>query len=200
METEPLLAEEEDENSRKSSSWISNIFSSSSDGKDQDENEDVVHVFSLATGHLYERLMRIMMLSVVKRASVRVKFWLLENFLSPSFKDWIPEMAKTYGFDIQFITYKWPTWLRRQTEKQRIIWGYKILFLDVLFPLDVKKIIYIDADQVVRADVKELRDLDLKGHAYAYVMFERENFNHVTHFITTTYSYSVSDSLLVRKE
>ncbi len=175
METESLLAEDEDENDRKSSNWISNMFSSSS-GKEQDENsEDVVHVFSLATGHLYERLMRIMMLSVVKRSSVRVKFWLLENFLSPSFKDWIPEMAKNYGFDVEFVTYKWPTWLRRQTEKQRIIWGYKILFLDVLFPLDVKKIIYIDADQVVRADVKELRDLDLKGHAYAYTPFCKSN-------------------------
>ena len=31
----------------------------------------------------------------------------------------------------------------QQTDKQRIIWGYKILFLDVMFPLDVKKIIFV---------------------------------------------------------
>jgi UDP-glucose:glycoprotein glucosyltransferase len=49
---------------------------------------------------------------------------------------------------VAFITYSWPAWLRKQTVKQRIIWGYKILFLDVLFPLDVTKIIYVDADQV----------------------------------------------------
>jgi len=36
------------------------------------------------------------------------------------------------------------------------MWGYKIIFLDVLFPLDLKKIIYVDADQVVRGDLKEL--------------------------------------------
>lgn len=60
------------------------------------------------------------------------------------------------------MTYKWPSWLRRQTEKQRIIWGYKILFLDVLFPINLTKIIYIDADQTVRADMTELRDMDLK--------------------------------------
>jgi len=54
---------------------------------------------------------------------------------------------------------------------QRIIWGYKILFLDVLFPLDVKKVIYVDADQIVRADLKELWDLDLEGHAYGYTPF-----------------------------
>lgn len=50
---------------------------------------------------------------------------------------------------MEFVTYKWPEWLRRQSEKQRIIWGYKILFLDVLFPLHVDKIIYVDADQVI---------------------------------------------------
>ena len=39
--------------------------------------------------------------------------------------------------------------------------SYKILFLDVLFPINVKKIIYVDADQVVRSDLKELWDMDL---------------------------------------
>jgi hypothetical protein len=38
------------------------------------------------------------------------------------------------------VTYKWPEWLTQQTQKQRIIWGYKILFLDVLFPLNIKKV------------------------------------------------------------
>lgn len=41
-------------------------------------------------------------------------------------------------------------WLNQQKEKQRIIWGYKILFLDVMFPLDVKKILFVDTDQIVR--------------------------------------------------
>jgi hypothetical protein len=42
---------------------------------------------------------------------------------------------------------------------------YKILFLDVLFPLGLKKVIYIDADQVVRSDIAELWDHDLKVRA-----------------------------------
>ncbi len=69
------------------------------------------------------------------------------------------------------VTYKWPNWLRQQTEKQRIIWGYKILFLDVLFPLNISKVIYVDADQVFRTDIKELWDMDLQGHPYAYTPF-----------------------------
>lgn len=57
-------------------------------------------------------------------------------------------MAKEYGFQYELVQYKWPRWLHQQTEKQRIIWGYKILFLDVLFPLAVDKILFVDADQV----------------------------------------------------
>ena len=62
---------------------------------------------------------------------------------------------------MEFVTYKWPEWLRRQSEKQRIIWGYKILFLDVLFPLHVDKIIYVDADQVRR--VREMKERGGRG-------------------------------------
>lgn len=60
----------------------------------------------------------------------------------------IPHMAAVYGFQYELVQYKWPRWLHQQTEKQRLIWGYKILFLDVLFPLAVDKIIFVDADQV----------------------------------------------------
>lgn len=57
-------------------------------------------------------------------------------------------MAKEYSFQYELVQYKWPRWLHQQTEKQRIIWGYKILFLDVLFPLVVDKFLFVDADQV----------------------------------------------------
>jgi len=53
-----------------------------------------LHVFSLASGHAYERFLKIMMLSVTKRASRPVTFWLVENFLSPQFKQAIPALAE----------------------------------------------------------------------------------------------------------
>ena len=34
---------------------------------------------------------------------------------------------------VAYVTYKWPEWLTQQTQKQRIIWGYKILFLHSLY-------------------------------------------------------------------
>lgn len=104
-----------------------NLFSGSNEqmiGANSDD--DVIHVFSLATGHLYERFLKIMMLSVTKRTSSKVKFWLFENFLSPTFKASALAMAKRIGCEVEFVTYKWPEWLRAQSEKQRIIWGYKV--------------------------------------------------------------------------
>lgn len=135
------------------------------------DKDDVINIFSVASGHLYERFLRIMMLSVLKHTKTPVKFWFLKNYLSPTFKEFIPHMAKKYGFQYELVQYKWPRWLHQQTEKQRIIWGYKILFLDVLFPLAVDKILFVDADQIVRTDLKELRDFDLEGAPYGYTPF-----------------------------
>ena len=171
MEVEGGGAGGEGSGVRSSLSKVLSKGNKSSGSKAASDDDETLHVFSLATGHLYERMLKIMMLSVTKRTSMNVKFWLLENFLSPAFKTAAQAMANHYGFQVEFITYKWPDWLRQQTEKQRIIWGYKILFLDVLFPLSVKKIIYVDADQVLRADLKELWDLDLKGRPYGYTPF-----------------------------
>ena len=132
---------------------------------------ETIHVFSVASGHLYERFLKIMMLSVRRHTRNPLKFWFIKNWLSPRFKDFLPHIAAEYGFEYELVTYKWPTWLNRQTEKQRIIWAYKLLFLDVLFPLTLDKIIFVDADQVVRADLRELWEMDLRGAPYAYTPF-----------------------------
>lgn len=127
-----------------------------------------INIFSVASGHLYERMLNIMMLSVMKHTNHTVKFWFIEQFLSPSFKHFLPHMAAEYGFKYELVTYKWPHWLRQQSEKQREIWGYKILFLDVLFPLDLDKVIFVDADQIVRTDMHDLVTHDLQGAPYGF--------------------------------
>ncbi|KDP38843.1 hypothetical protein JCGZ_05000 [Jatropha curcas] len=192
MEHENLLVSSDDDNhsQRKNkgsnNNWNSNIFKWASgliggQGK-KDENTSTEHgkctrrgkpinIFSIASGHLYERFLKIMILSVLKNTNRPVKFWFIKNYLSPQFKDVIPYMAQEYGFEYELITYKWPSWLHKQKEKQRIIWAYKILFLDVIFPLSLEKVIFVDADQVVRADMGELYDMDIKGRPLAYTPF-----------------------------
>jgi hypothetical protein len=134
--------------------------------------DETVHIFSLASGLLYERFLRIMMKTAVERASRPLKFWILGNFLSPAFRHAVNSGAlatavgaqviaslirwrscSTIGrlsasecarvrlivddcvpHQVAIVQYDWPSHLREQTEKQRLIWGYKILFLDVLFP------------------------------------------------------------------
>ncbi|TQS35152.1 hypothetical protein Golomagni_04435 [Golovinomyces magnicellulatus] len=132
------------------------------------QNQADINIFSVASGHLYERMLNIMMVSVMKHTKHSVKFWFIKQFLSPSFKDFIPHLAEEYGFTYEMVTYKWPHWLRAQSEKQREIWGYKILFLDVLFPLSLDKVIFVDADQIVRTDMIELVKLDLHGAPYGF--------------------------------
>ncbi|KAJ7513036.1 glycosyltransferase family 24 protein [Mycena galericulata] len=134
-----------------------------------------INIFTVASGLLYERFVSIMILSVLRNTNSTVKFWFIENFLSPSFLEFIPHLAEAYNFQYELVTYKWPSWLRAQKEKQRIIWAYKILFLDVLFPMDLKKVIFVDADQIVRADLKELVDLNLHGAPYGYTPMGDDN-------------------------
>ncbi|KAH7929980.1 glycosyltransferase family 24 protein [Leucogyrophana mollusca] len=143
----------------------------------QGDGQADINIFTVASGLLYERFASIMILSVLRNTKSSVKFWFIENFLSPTFLEFIPHMAAEYGFQYELVTYKWPSWLRAQKEKQRIIWAYKILFLDVLFPMDLKKVIFVDADQIVRADLQELVDLDLHGAPYGYTPMGDDNYD-----------------------
>jgi len=176
-EKEDVLSEEgtiKEESNDKIWGKLKKKLGMSSDENSSESNKkpaEKINIFSVASGHLYERLLSVMTLGVMKHTKTPVKFWLIENFLSPSFKNFIPHLAKEYGFEYELVTYKWPHWLRTQSEKQRTIWAYKILFLDVLFPLSLDKVIFVDADQIVRADLKELVEMDLHGAPYGYTPF-----------------------------
>lgn len=148
--------------------FASGILSGTGKSVSTTEKHADINIFSVASGHLYERMLNIMMVSVMRNTKHTVKFWFIEQFLSPSFKSFLPHLAKEYGFSYEMVTYKWPHWLRGQREKQREIWGYKILFLDVLFPLSLDKVIFVDADQIVRTDMHDLVTLDLAGAPYGF--------------------------------
>ncbi|KAJ6624174.1 hypothetical protein B0H10DRAFT_1943373 [Mycena sp. CBHHK59/15] len=111
--------------------------------KDTDETATLVpvsgqadiNIFTAASGLLYERFVSIMILSVLRNTNSTVKFWFIENFLSPS-----------------FLAYKFCS------STSYSLW-----------------IIFVDADQIVRADLKELVDLDLHGAPYEYTPMGDDN-------------------------
>jgi UDP-glucose:glycoprotein glucosyltransferase len=146
------------------------------------DDDGYVHVFSLASGALYERFLRIMMKSAAERCSKPIKFWVLGNFLSAAFRREITSGAleAAVGAKVHVVTYSWPSHLRYQSEKQRLIWGYKILFLDVLFPQHVKKVVYVDADQIVQGDLASLWNLDLEGRPIGMTPFCTRDENKLT--------------------
>jgi UDP-glucose:glycoprotein glucosyltransferase len=132
---------------------------------------DTIHIFAVVSGRLYEKLVKIMMISAMKNTEFPVHFWFLRNFVSAQFKEELATMSRKYNFSFDFVEYHWPHWVSRQTERHRIIWGNKILFIDGLFPMNLSRVIYIDADAVVRGDLIRLMRADLKGQPYGFVPF-----------------------------
>lgn len=112
-----------------------------------------------------------MILSAVRNTKHTVKFWILENFVSPQHRKILPIISSRYGFEFTFCSYVWPFWMPIEKQRQRLFWGYKILFLDLIFPSDLKRIIYVDADDVIRSDYYELMTIDMKGAPYAFTPF-----------------------------
>ncbi|KAJ5933375.1 hypothetical protein N7454_005704 [Penicillium verhagenii] len=149
----------------KGLSFASGVLSSVGVGSKPSEKHADINIFSVASGHLYERMLNIMMVSVMRNTKHTVKFC---NSSPPPSAISSPHLAAEYGFAYEMVTYKWPHWLRAQTEKQREIWGYKMLFLDVLFPLSLEKVIFVDADQIVRTDMYDLVSHDLQGAPYGF--------------------------------
>ena len=78
------------------------------------EPDDKLNIFSLASGHLYERLMRIMMLGVLRHTKTPVKFWFLKNYLSPTFTvsgpgrgtDWTAAREEEEAVTAQTLLYR----------------------------------------------------------------------------------------------
>jgi UDP-glucose:glycoprotein glucosyltransferase len=80
--------------------WNSFFGDKAENEEEESAKGETIHVFSLASGHLYERFLKIMMQSVIRSTKSPVKFWFLENFASPQFKEFVPLMAKELGYEV----------------------------------------------------------------------------------------------------
>ena len=79
---------------------------------------DVVNIFTIASGHMYERLQKIMMLSVLRHTKSKVKFWLIKNYMSPQMRAVMPLMAAQYGFEVRIYIAD-DSAIKRNSDSQR---------------------------------------------------------------------------------
>ncbi|ELP85245.1 UDP-glucose glycoprotein:glucosyltransferase, putative [Entamoeba invadens IP1] len=142
-------------------------FSSFFGGK----NDEQIEIFTIAGGADYERTVKILMYSVKHKTSHPLRFWLVEDFLSPSGRKTLPEYAEKIGVKLNYVRFHWPYFMFKQVSKTRLIWAYKMFFNDLMFPQNIHRIIFMDSDQVTRADAFELWSYDMKNYAIAMTPF-----------------------------
>lgn len=113
-------------------------------------NDDMINIFTVLKDNTqdeenYKRMIVSILLSPNKYKEV--KFWTLDQpFITESFKEFCEAVNNDPALDgsIEILKYKWPPWLRPQRFNDRKMDVSKILFLDVIFPKDTSKILYMD--------------------------------------------------------
>ncbi|OHS99661.1 hypothetical protein TRFO_08292 [Tritrichomonas foetus] len=141
------------------------------DLKPSSHKRNTLDIFAFASGYVDETFLKIGMLSIIRQTNQKVKFWFLKSFLSPQFKAILNKFSKEYSFEYQFVSYRWPRWLHEQTDPIKKMNGYRVFFLDTLFPLDVDKIVCIDATIFAKSDLCELFNIDIEEASYAFPSF-----------------------------
>lgn len=110
-----------------------------------------------------------MILSVLRNTKGTVKFGVIESFLSPSFLEFILHFAEACSFQYELVSRDVQVAIVVAPEGEAVnYWACKIISPDAPFPMDLKKVTSIDADQNVRAVPKELAYLGLHGALYGY--------------------------------
>lgn len=133
-----------------------------------------LNIFSFASGYADEAMLRVMILSVIKANKTKssIKVWILQT--DEQTVSGLDVLYKKYEFEYEFVSYKWPSWLHRETEKYRTVLGYKILFLDVILPQSLSQVIILNPDSLVRpnGDLSELlKSADKTEKTFSMVPF-----------------------------
>ncbi|KAK2500977.1 hypothetical protein MC885_013098, partial [Smutsia gigantea] len=134
-------------------------------GKDRKET-DVLNIFSIASGYLYERFLRIMMLSVLRNTKTPVKFWFLKNYLSPTFKIVRHDLKELRDFDLDGAPYGYTPFCDSRTEMDGYrfwktgYWATHLLkrkyHISALYVVDLKKFRRIAAGDRLRRQYQTL--------------------------------------------
>ncbi|XP_074994430.1 UDP-glucose:glycoprotein glucosyltransferase 2 isoform X3 [Calonectris borealis] len=141
-------------------------FSEEISTEEKEKKSDILNIFSVASGHLYERFLRIMMLSVLRHTKTPVKFWFLKNYLSPTFKIVRSDLKELQDQDLNGAPYGYTPFCdsRKEMDGYRFwksgYWashlGKRKYHISALYVVDLKKFRKIAAGDRLRGQYQAL--------------------------------------------
>jgi UDP-glucose:glycoprotein glucosyltransferase len=96
-------------------------------------------------------------------AENRLPFWLLRHLASPEFRAWVASAALKFAFEYEFVSYKWPQWLRTEKDQAVAATLARLLFADLFLPEAVRRVIASEPGYIVRGDLAELADIEMRS-------------------------------------
>ena len=111
--------------------------------------KDYVNVFLTVSGGSYELFgLHQIYQTVIYQKQSKFRFLIYEGlFASPDFKYRIAKLKEIIDFEYEFINFPWPgKLLYTDIMPKRIINLVRMFFNENIFPLDVDRVIYRDAD------------------------------------------------------
>lgn len=116
--------------------------------KEINPDTETVNFFTTIANHEEEEQMKETMLKIIATTGERpVTFYIWdESSITESFRDYgrlLNKLLPGREIHVEFVKYEWPPWLRPQRFRQKRLAISKLLFLDLLFPSNVSKVLLI---------------------------------------------------------
>ncbi|MCQ2581830.1 MAG: glycosyltransferase family 8 protein [Alphaproteobacteria bacterium] len=121
----------------------------------------------LTTSNYYVPYTYVCMQSILESTFGDIVFYILSNDISEESKEKIENLRKIRDFDIKYVPVNTSTYpIPKQARAASIV--YAKMYLPDLIP-DVDKCIVLDSDIIVKCDLSEIYNIDLKGKYVAWV-------------------------------
>lgn len=140
---------------------------SPSNKKDDTEYDtERINLFTVMYGNEDEEKFKTTILNTILTTGGRpITFYVWdEPFISQEFRDFakaVPSSVKGKDVSVVFVRYEWPLWIRPQRFRERRLAASSLIFLDLLFPSDVAKLLIIPPDMAT-IDIVDIYDSEIK--------------------------------------
>ncbi|KAL3236615.1 Kre5p [Nakaseomyces bracarensis] len=133
---------------------------------EQDYETETINLFTTLMNKEDEEKFKTTVLNTIITTGGRpVTFYVwYEPTISQGFREFakiISSSVKGKSVSIQFVGYKWPSWIRPQRFRERRLAVSKLLFLDLIFPSTVEKLLIVPPE-LKNVDIVDIYDSEIK--------------------------------------